>query len=238
LTLSRATPTRISRDCRASRTSWCVGTRQPSSRNSSYSQGAGGNAPPRSLDVIADEIHALDRRNAFEIGALLAEARKSEHGNYGEWQEWLEQFGFSYQTALNYISAHELKRQTGLTFAGVPVRVVYTLGDDLDRGDLSEGDLKAIVEALDQASKAAEKTLSVAACEDVITLARARIKWGDLPAATLAALADVQVKLEQADQSAGCCARAASGHTAAAPPRSVMNCRRLIRSPRRRGRAA
>ena len=37
---------------------------------------------------------------------------------------------------------------------------------------------------------------------------------------------------------AGCCARAASGQAAAAPPSSVMNSRRLIRSPRRRGRAA
>src|SRR5262249_9132934 len=35
----------------------------------------------------------------------------------------------------------------------------------------------------------------------------------------------------------GCCARAASGH-AAAPPSSVMNLRLLIRSPRRRARAA
>jgi hypothetical protein len=35
----------------------------------------------------------------------------------------------------------------------------------------------------------------------------------------------------------GCCARAASGHVAAAPPRSDMNWRRLIRAPRRRGRA-
>jgi hypothetical protein len=34
----------------------------------------------------------------------------------------------------------------------------------------------------------------------------------------------------------GCCARAASGHAAAAPPSSVMNARLLIRSPRRRGR--
>src|SRR5215472_4981182 len=34
---------------------------------------------------------------------------------------------------------------------------------------------------------------------------------------------------------AGCCARAASGHVAAAPPSSVMNSRRaIIRSPRRR----
>src|SRR5437870_4540640 len=30
-----------------------------------------------------------------------------------------------------------------------------------------------------------------------------------------------------------CCARAASGHAAAAPPRSVMNSRRFIRSPHR-----
>ena len=34
-----------------------------------------------------------------------------------------------------------------------------------------------------------------------------------------------------------CCARAASGHAAAAPPSSVMNSRRLTRSPRRQGRA-
>ena len=36
---------------------------------------------------------------------------------------------------------------------------------------------------------------------------------------------------------AGCCARAASGHAAAAPPSSVMNSRLFTRSPRRRGRA-
>ena len=35
-----------------------------------------------------------------------------------------------------------------------------------------------------------------------------------------------------------CCARAASGQAAVAPPSSDMNSRRLIRSPRRRGRAA
>ena len=35
-----------------------------------------------------------------------------------------------------------------------------------------------------------------------------------------------------------CCARATNGQAAAAPPSSVMNSRRLIRSPRRRGRAA
>src|SRR4029077_16631203 len=33
-----------------------------------------------------------------------------------------------------------------------------------------------------------------------------------------------------------CCALAASGHATAAPPSSVMNSRRFVRSPRRRGR--
>ena len=37
---------------------------------------------------------------------------------------------------------------------------------------------------------------------------------------------------------AGCCACATIGHVAAAPPRSVMNSRRLIRSTCRRGQAA
>ena len=36
---------------------------------------------------------------------------------------------------------------------------------------------------------------------------------------------------------AGCRARAASGHAAPAPPSSVMNSRRITRSPRRHGRA-
>jgi hypothetical protein len=36
----------------------------------------------------------------------------------------------------------------------------------------------------------------------------------------------------------GCCARAASGHATAAPPRSVMKSRRFIQSPRRRARQA
>src|SRR5262249_41818170 len=37
---------------------------------------------------------------------------------------------------------------------------------------------------------------------------------------------------------ARCCARAASGHAAAAPPRSLVNSRLFIRSPARRGRSA
>jgi len=60
---------------------------------------------------------------------------------------------------------------------------------------------------------------------------------------------DVRIQMDSAADSAamfmstpmrrmcsGCCARAASGHAATAPPRSVMNSRLFIQSPRRRGR--
>src|SRR5262249_46300217 len=43
----------------------------------------------RPLEAIAADIRALERGNAFAIGALLAEAR--EDAEYGEWSEWLEE---------------------------------------------------------------------------------------------------------------------------------------------------
>ena len=64
----------------------------------------------RSLEVIADDIRALERSNAFTIGALLAEAR--EDAEYGKWSEWLEsEFDWSEDTARNYIAAHRLGEQ-------------------------------------------------------------------------------------------------------------------------------
>jgi hypothetical protein len=59
----------------------------------------------------------------------------------------------------------------------------------------------------------------------------------DLPkrAVVHAATLDWQVspmaRVEPDSGIVGCCARAASGHVAAAPPSSVMNSRRLMRSP-------
>jgi hypothetical protein len=138
----------------------------------------------RSLEVIAEEIHGLMRRDVFEIGALLAEAREGAPGEHGAWQEWLEQFDFGYRTALNYLKAHDLRLKCEtISLLKVPVSVVYNLADDLDRGDLSEDDLQTAVKALDKASK--RKSLSVEEAEDVIRFARLRIKWGDLPDATL-----------------------------------------------------
>jgi hypothetical protein len=163
---------------------------RPSSRSQNTTQVARHNR--RSLDEIAEEIHDLDRRNVFAIGKLLAEARKGAPGEHGKWQDWLDQFDFGYRTALNYLAAYDLAvKCESVAYLKVPASVIYDLADDLDRGDISEGDLKVIIKALDKASKSASKPLTVADCNRVIDLATARLKWGDLPEATLRALHDV-----------------------------------------------
>jgi hypothetical protein len=153
----------------------------------------GHNSNRRSLDVIAAEIHTLMRRDVFEIGALLAEAREGAPGEHGAWQEWLEQFDFGYRTALNYLKAHDLHLKCEMvSLLKVPVTIIYGLADDLGSGDLSEADLKAVVAALDKACKT--KPLTVDEANDIIWLVRARRKWGDLPNATLNAIDEVEFK--------------------------------------------
>jgi len=61
----------------------------------------------RPLEIIAADIHALDRDNVFAKGALLAEARES--AEHGDWAPWLEsEFDLSEDTARNYLAAHRL----------------------------------------------------------------------------------------------------------------------------------
>ena len=62
----------------------------------------------RNLNVIAKDIHTLERRNVFAIGALLIEAKDAcEHG---EWMDWLDtEFDWSESTAANYMNAFRLK---------------------------------------------------------------------------------------------------------------------------------
>ena len=58
----------------------------------------------RNLHIIASDIHSLERRNVFDVGALLIEAKDAcEHG---EWMDWLEaEFDWSDSTANNYMNA-------------------------------------------------------------------------------------------------------------------------------------
>jgi len=144
-----------------------------------------GHNSKRTLDVIAGEIHALERRSAFDYGKLLIEAKEAcEHGT---WLRWLdEEFDWSPDTADNYTAAARLEAKfRTVRNLKVPMRVIYDLA-----GDLDDRDLPAIIEALTTLSKSAPKgkTVSVAAAENVIDLARLRARHGDYPEATLDAL--------------------------------------------------
>jgi hypothetical protein len=135
----------------------------------------------RDLAAIAGDIHALERRNVFEIGGLLIEAKSAcEHG---AWMQWLEdEFSWSDSTANNYVSAFHLK--TKFPTVGnlkIPSRTLYDLADDLD-----DADLPTLIEALEEASKA--KSISVDDAQRVIHLTQLRIEYGNYPQATLFAL--------------------------------------------------
>ena len=57
-----------------------------------------------------------------------------------------------------------------------------------------------------------------------------------LPKGASGSFSEVPTSIATRRTRPGCCARAVSGHAAAAPPSSVMNSRRSTRSPRRRAR--
>jgi Protein of unknown function (DUF3102) len=145
---------------------------------------ATGHNTKRSLDVIAAEIHQVERANIFAIGELLAEAdRACEHG---EWLQWLEDnfTWWSHDTALRYMAAYRLSaKYARVRNLRVPSTIIYDLGDDID-----DPDLPTIIEALGKATKGKTKVITVDEAEDVIELTKLRIKLGDYPKATLSAL--------------------------------------------------
>jgi hypothetical protein len=141
---------------------------------------AGKSNTKRELADIAGDIHALERRNVFDIGKLLIEAHDGcEHGEWGDWLD--REFDWSDDTADNYMAAARLadKFRT-VRDLKVPMRIIY----DLD--DLDDPDLPAIIEALAKASKS--KPISVVDAEEVISLTGLRVQFGDYPATTLYAL--------------------------------------------------
>jgi len=139
----------------------------------------------RPLEAIADDIRALERGNAFAIGALLTEAR--DDAGYGEWATWLEEeFDWSEDTARNYMAAHRLadKFRTVRNLK-LPMRAVYRLGNEFE---LDGPELPIIIEALVRAAKGKTKVISVGEAEGVIDMTLLRIEHGDYPEATLNAL--------------------------------------------------
>jgi hypothetical protein len=142
-----------------------------------------GHNSKRDLADIAADIHALER-NAFDYGTLLIEAR--EACERGDWLDWLsEEFAWSADTADNYMKAARLAaKYRTVRNLKVPMRIIYDL-------DIEDPDLPAIIEALDNASKATGKTLSVYDAEEVIRFIDLRKQFGNYPDATLDALARV-----------------------------------------------
>jgi hypothetical protein len=138
----------------------------------------------RSLDVIAADIHRIERNNIFDIGKLLVEADKA--CSHGEWMEWLEHnfAWWSHDTALRYMAAYRLAtKYARVRNLGVPSSIIYDLATDLD-----DPDLPSIIEALAKATKGKTKVITVAAANEVVDLTKLQIKFGDYPAATLSAL--------------------------------------------------
>jgi hypothetical protein len=141
----------------------------------------------RSLDIIATDIHRIERDNIFAVGKLLTEA--DDACDHGEWLPWLQaNFNWwSHDTALRYMAAFKLSaKYARVRNLRVPSRIIYALADDLD-----DPDLPAIIEALDKAAKGKTKVVTVAEASEVIDLTRLRIKFGNYPKATLFALNEI-----------------------------------------------
>ncbi|MGY8631850.1 DUF3102 domain-containing protein [Bradyrhizobium sp. 14AA] len=133
----------------------------------------------RALATIAHEIHKLERKKIFEIGDLLLEARA--RCEYGEWMAWLEQFGWSWDTADRYAGVAELaSRFRNLRNLKVPATVLY------DLLDLDEDKLPSVVAEL--CKHAATRHLTRRDAERVFQVGIGRRTFGDYPDATLAGL--------------------------------------------------
>jgi hypothetical protein len=135
----------------------------------------------RPLDTIADNIHRLERRNIFDIGDLLIEAKSQcEHG---EWLDWLsDEFDWSVDTAENYMRVAEM----GAKFRNIRnlklgKTTLYALAGE------AEEHLHSIVDEL--AKHATQARLKSCDAERVIDIGIGRHMAGDLPDAALAKLA-------------------------------------------------
>ena len=137
----------------------------------------------RPLEVIAADIHALDRDNVFAKGALLAEVLES--AEHGDWAPWLEsEFDLSEDTARNYLAAHRLGEKFRIIRnLPLPKCTIYQLGNDF----LEDDRLPTIIEALTAATKDKSK-ISVDEANGVIEMTLLRISHGDYPDATLTAI--------------------------------------------------
>jgi hypothetical protein len=132
----------------------------------------------RSLDVIASDIHKVERAGIFDKGDLLLEAREQLSEDEG-WLAWLDrEFNqFSDDSARRYMNAARVAaRFRTVRNLKVPARVIYMLDPD-------DSNLADAVEALSKAAK--QQRLTASEAEKVLELVDLRHEFGDHSEATL-----------------------------------------------------
>jgi hypothetical protein len=132
----------------------------------------------RSLDAIANDIHAAERRNIFEVGDFLLEAMvQCKPG--GEWLAWVEsEFEWSVDSAGRYAAVAEL----GTRFRKLRnLKLAKTTLYELTKQD--DADQPAIITEL--AKHATKSRLAPRDARRVIQIGIARRRFGDHPDATL-----------------------------------------------------
>jgi Protein of unknown function (DUF3102) len=139
----------------------------------------------RSLNAIAESIHALERGNIIDIGDLLIEAKgQCEHG---DWLDWLEtEFEWSIDTAERYMTVARLgSKFRKLRNLKIGKTTLYALEN------YDEEELPAIIDELAKHDATATR-LRPSDAERVIQIGIGRHRFGDYSDETLRHLVIVQ----------------------------------------------
>jgi Protein of unknown function (DUF3102) len=136
----------------------------------------------RSLEIIADDIHRLERTSIFDIGDLLIEAK--EQCKHGQWLEWLDnEFDYAVSTAERYMNATRLRAKfPTVRNLKLAASTIYRLADCANADYLPP-----VIQEL--AKHATVKRLTHADAERVIDVGVGRHRHGNYPDATLVRLA-------------------------------------------------
>jgi hypothetical protein len=140
----------------------------------------------RSLDVIAENIHKLERSNIIAVGGLLLEAKSQcEHG---DWLGWLNaEFDMSVTTAERRMNVATLSGKfPKLKNLKLSATTLYDLAEHDD-----EEDLPSIINEL--VKHATSARLSHRDADRIITIAIGRRRFGDYPDATLERLVNLEL---------------------------------------------
>ncbi len=138
------------------------------------------NLPNAPVVKIVNEIHAIERRNIFDIGRKLAELR--EVVPHGEWGKLIEaEFAWSDTTASRYIAVARLAATFPiLGKMKLPKVALYELAEEDERY------LPATVDAM--AKIATHRRPTTQEIDDAFKLGFARVEYGDYSDATLLAM--------------------------------------------------